>query len=271
MKRFAVFGNPIKQSISPIIHQHFADQAGLSIQYDRKLSTTEQFIEDISHFFSNSECVGCNITAPFKEQAFQLVSHRDDSARLAKAVNTIYRNDKNELCGANTDGVGLVNDIKRTVTELSGKRVLLLGAGGAARGALFPLLAESVASIAIANRTYAKAEQLAVEVNNERVTAVDIHKCEQKFDVVINSTSAGLTGGIPELGRLSFSEVSLTYDMVYQKVLTPFLAHAQKNGSENVCDGLGMLVGQAAAAFTIWTGYRPDTSDLLVMLRTQMS
>jgi len=232
MKRFAVFGNPIKQSISPIIHQNFAEQAGFDIQYDRLLSTPENFENDALAFLKGSEVKGCNITAPFKEQAYRLVDHLDDSASLAKAVNTIYKNENNALCGANTDGIGLVKDIKRYLPDLTSKRILLLGAGGAARGALYPLLNESVSSIAIANRTFSKAEQLVTEVNAENVIALTLDECNKQFDIVVNCTSAGLSGNLPVMGNLTFNDVALAYDMVYHKEPTPFLLEAQNQGSQ---------------------------------------
>lgn len=230
----------------------------------------ECFKQDVRHFFAQSEAVGCNVTAPFKELAFQLAQSHDKSAKAAKAVNTLYLNEEGELLGANTDGAGLVSDIQRNIGSLKQLKVVLLGAGGAARGVINPLIEAGAASITIANRTFQKADMLAKEINLDNVTALPLEHCNDNFHIVINATSAGLTGSLPETGALSFASVKLTYDMVYKKELTNFLQFAQQNGSYKVCDGLGMLVGQAAKSFEIWTGYNPNIEPLMIKLRDQM-
>lgn len=269
MKKFAVFGNPIKQSLSPLIHTEFARQAGFTISYEKRLSEVACFKEDIKHFFTENDVIGCNVTAPFKELAYSLANYSHDSAKFAEAANTLHIfNGRVEA--HNTDGAGLVNDLKRHTGSLTGANVLLLGAGGAARGVMQSLLKEGISHLTIANRTESKARDLLMLTSNKNVSVQNVNNLSAQYDIVVNSTSAFLTGEKINLGSLSFKGTTLTYDMSYKSSLTPFLVRAQENGSKRVADGLGMLVGQAAVAFTIWTGFTPSIENLLKTLRQDM-
>lgn len=269
MKKFAVFGNPIKQSLSPVIHQAFAKQAEYTISYEKRLSEVECFEEDIDDFFNEHNVVGCNITAPFKERAYSLASVLHDSAKFAEAANTLHIMN-GEIEAHNTDGAGLINDLKRHLGSLAGANVLLLGAGGAARGVMQSLIDEGISHLTVANRTESKARNLLKLTTQENVSSSNLQDLNLHYDIVVNSTSASLMGDKLELGNLSFKKTALTYDMSYKASLTPFLKYAQQNGSKKVADGLGMLVGQAAVAFHIWTGFAPSVEALLSSLRQDM-
>jgi shikimate dehydrogenase len=269
MKKFAVFGNPIAQSISPSIHQHFAQQAGIEIEYSKCLSEEDTFKQDLKTFFSDKQVIGCNVTAPFKEQAFAFSNYQHTSAKDAGASNTLHHIN-GRIEAHNTDGAGLVNDVKRVLGDIQGANVLLLGAGGAARGVVRPLLNEGIGQLTVANRTLTRANALAQLVPDTELRTSELSALAGNFDIVINSTSTSLTNNMPELGALSFKGTSLTYDMSYKAKPTAFLQYASEQGSRLYADGLGMLIGQAAVAFTIWTGFTPNTEDLLKTLRTNM-
>lgn len=273
MKKFAVFGNPIAQSLSPSIHQMFAEQCGELITYSKILASEEGFAEAVHTFFSDSDAMGCNITMPFKQQAYALAKVDDQAARDARAVNTLMRNHEGTLSGFNTDGIGLVNDLLNHGVTLTGARVLLIGAGGAARGVISPLLQAGVGALCITNRTVAKAERVAEETSNGQVSVIAPESCaEFKPTVIINSTAASLSGGLP-LAMTSelLASCHTTYDMVYTATTTPFNEAAEKGGVPTTLDGLGMLVEQAAAAFAIWTGEQPATRAVLTALRKQIT
>jgi shikimate dehydrogenase len=212
---------------------------------------------------------GLNVTVPFKQEAWQLCDQLSERAQLAEAVNTIKFED-GRIIGDNTDGIGLCRDICHNLQQaLQGKRILLLGAGGAARGVILPLLAEHPACLTIANRTASKAEQLAQRFQHYGQLGASSYEAlaGQQFDVIINATSASLSDALPPLPGGCFAPGSLAYDMMYGKGLTPFLLFAQQQGSAQLADGLGMLVEQAAEAFCIWRGVRPDTTAVIAELR----
>jgi shikimate dehydrogenase len=240
MKKFAVFGNPIVQSLSPTIHQMFAKQCGEQISYEKILAPEDGFTPAANTFLSQPGAVGCNVTMPFKQDAFALASVDDQAALDAKAVNTLMKRSDGTIAGFNTDGVGLVNDLLNHGVQLQGKRVLLIGAGGAARGVIAPLIASGIASLHLTNRTKAKAETVASETGGGKVKVVGIEDCDK------------------------------VYDMVYRAEPTYFMQQALSLGALQVLDGLGMLVEQAAASFTIWTGYKPKTSAVIDVLRSQL-
>lgn len=266
MKKFAVFGNPINQSLSPTIHSDFAKQAGIDILYEKKLSTLDDFTSDLVTFFENEEVIGCNVTSPFKDLAFQFADSHGQSSQDAKAANTLHRLG-NQIIAYTTDGAGLTYDLVRLNGSLKGAKVLLLGAGGAARGVVRPLLEEGVDSLIVANRTEEKAKAIVNLFNDNRLTSCSLMKIEEQFDLVINSTSASLSNRIPETGKLDFAKVGLVYDMSYKAEPTAFLKCAMEKGSQHCVDGLGMLVGQAAVSFEIWTGFLPQTETVLNSLR----
>lgn len=270
---YAVFGNPIAHSKSPQIHHWFAKQTAQDLDYQALLAPLEGFPEAARAFFC--EGLGANVTVPFKEQAAELVDRLTPRAQRAGAVNTLKRDLDGSLLGDNTDGAGLVMDLRNNhQVQLQEREILILGAGGAVRGVLAPLLAEQPARLVIANRTRERAERLAELCGDLGVvTAVSLEELPHvgNFDVVINGTSASLSGSLPplpdsilRLGR------SLCYDMMYGKELTPFNLWAESRGAARTLDGLGMLVEQAAEAFQLWRGIRPDTEAVRAELRRQL-
>lgn len=266
--RYAVFGNPVRHSRSPDIHHAFAAQRDEDLVYQRIEAPLDGFAATVSAFF-DAGGLGANVTVPFKEQACGLCDHLTERARQAGAVNTLWKKG-GQLHGDNTDGPGLVTDLCRNQGwELGGRRVLVLGAGGAVRGVLGPLLAEGPATLVIANRTLARAEGLKAHFSGLGVplTASSLGALRGRFDVVINAISAGLQGTMPALPEGLISEASVAYDMVYGTRATPFMEWAANQGASKVRDGLGMLVEQAAEAYQVWRGWRPDTASVLVALR----
>ena len=272
MDQYAVFGNPIAQSKSPLIHQQFAQQTGQKIQYGAILAPIDGFTSSLNAFFSDIDVKGCNVTMPFKEEAAQWVDELSEGARVAGAVNTIIRDPKGHFIGDNTDGVGLVTDLLRQGAILEGAKILLLGAGGAARGVLVPLLSQNPESLTIANRTVSKATVLAGLVDSPKVSACGFEELDDTkgFDVIINSTSTSLSGELPAIKDKVYTGAAFAYDMVYGKDPTPFMLHARQMGVIKVSDGLGMLVGQAAQSFYLWRGVEPDPGPVLDKLRAQL-
>ena len=273
--KYAVIGNPIAHSKSPLIHRMFAQQTGQDISYEKIEAPLDGFAATIERL-RREGYKGCNVTVPFKFEAFLQANKRTDRAEIAKAVNTLSF-DSDTTGGDNTDGVGLVNDLKNNLDfGFSGRRVLLVGAGGAAWGVLLPLLMESPQTLVISNRTIAKAEE-AVQILHSNFGKYISNSTEfiaksfsdlagQKFDLVINATSTGLTNEMPPLPPGIFAPGALAYDMMYGRE-TPFMKFAREQGAAIVSDGLGMLVEQAAEAFYIWRGVRPDTAPILAKLR----
>jgi shikimate dehydrogenase len=266
--RYAVVGNPIAHSKSPLIHAEFARQTGQDLSYTTLLAPLDGFAATVKKFQAEGGR-GLNVTVPFKQEAWQLATRLTERAQLAQAVNTLKFEDDGIL-GDNTDGAGLVQDITRSLGfAIHGKKILLMGAGGAARGVILPLLKECPALFAIANRTPAKAHELAQQFlphgdisSGEYSSLASCH-----FDLIINATSSSLSDELPPLPPGVFSPGSLAYDMMYGKGLTPFLRFAQSNGASQLADGLGMLVEQAAESFFLWRGVRPDTRPVMAMLK----
>ena len=273
MARYAVFGNPIAHSKSPQIHQAFAAQRGGELVYERIAAPLDGFADAVADFFAQ-DGAGANVTVPFKEQAFALCAVRTDRAELAGAVNTLWQQD-GQLHGDNTDGAGLLADIRDNLGwPVAGRRVLILGAGGAVRGVLGPLLAEGPASLVVANRTPKKALDLAALGKKYKTSAeqpLKIEGCgydllQGEFDLVINGTSAGLSGAMPDLPGTLLTAAGQAYDMVYGSEPTVFMRWAAARGAATA-DGLGMLVEQAAEAFFRWHGWRPTTAPVITTLR----
>lgn len=270
--RYCVFGNPIAHSKSPAIHAEFAAGSAQNMCYEALLAPLDGFTETVREFIAAGGR-GANVTVPFKEEAFRLCDKRSARAERAGAVNTLVF-DKAEIFGDNTDGAGLVSDITRNLgVSLRAKRILLLGAGGAARGVVEPLLAQQPASLFIANRSADKALALAASFSgNITVDAGNLVEIAGKsFDVVINATSASLSGETLSLPEGVFAVGSLAYDMMYGKGDTPFMRQARAQGAVLCADGLGMLVEQAAEAFMLWRGVRPETAAVLADLRAQLA
>lgn len=268
---YAVVGHPISHSKSPRIHSLFARQTGEAVEYTAIQAPLDEFAGTVREFFDRGGR-GLNVTVPFKEQAWQLADQRTERAEKAGAANTLYRDDQGRLTADNTDGVGLVRDL--TVNHgvpLQGARILVLGAGGAVRGVLGPMLAQRPAALTIANRTPAKAETLArlfaPEAIGAELTAVGFEQPDQPYDVIINGTSASLQGDLPPLSANVIGADTVVYDMMYSLQTTPFNQWALDLGARRVFDGLGMLVEQAAESFRIWRGVRPDAEPVIEVLR----
>lgn len=271
MKKFAVFGNPIAQSLSPTIHQMFAKSCAEDISYEKIEAPLDGFEVSIDNFLATPQALGCNVTVPFKEKACAMAKHKDEAVVMARAANTLMLNDAGELCAFNTDGIGLVADLTNNGIHLQGSKVLLLGAGGAARGVVHPLINAGVENLHILNRTVAKAQAIAEDAHNPKVAAVNPEVLLADYDVVINSTSASLSGALPDVPDEVLANCKLAYDMVYSKDkgATVFMVHAAQLGAARQLDGLGMLVEQAAAAFHIWTGKQPATASVIEYLRNR--
>jgi shikimate dehydrogenase len=269
-EKYAVFGNPIAHSKSPLIHAQFARQTGQDMAYEAILAPLDGFPAAVEAFRAAGG-KGANVTVPFKLEAFALCGERlSERARAAGAVNTLSFGPEG-VSGDNTDGVGLVADIRDNLgVAIQGRRILLLGAGGAARGVILPLLSQAPAGLTIANRTAARAEELAgwFEGRGAPISACGLGELHgRQFDLVINATAASLSDQAPELPEGLYAQGSLAYDMVYGKGLTPFLVRARAQGAERLADGLGMLIEQAAEAFYVWRGVRPSTETIFDLLR----
>ncbi|MDH5445114.1 MAG: shikimate dehydrogenase [Gammaproteobacteria bacterium] len=268
--QYAVMGNPISHSKSPYIHSLFAKQTSQRLEYTAIHVDLGGFAQAVGNFDAAGG-KGLNITVPFKQEAWQLVTERSERAERAGAVNTI-RFGKGQLYGDNTDGVGLVNDLRiNHQIAIKAKRVLLMGAGGAARGVLAPLLAEQPLELVIANRTVDKAVELAMsfaDMGNIKGMGYDGIN-DIQFDIVINATAASLQGQLPPLPDELLAENACCYDMMYGAEPTSFMQWASAHGAGRVLDGLGMLVEQAAESFYIWRGVRPDSIAVIETLRAE--
>ena len=263
--RYAVIGNPIAHSKSPLIHTRFAHSTGQDLEYGMVEASLDGFTQAV-RAFRDSGGLGLNITTPFKLQAFEMANEQGARARIAGAANAM-KFVGGRIVVDNFDGIGLANDIEHNLgVALKGLRVLMLGAGGAARGALVELLARDPAELLIANRTRATAQDLADSFAAHgplRACSYAELSGEAGFDVVINGTSASMTGALPPVPAGAFAGATLAYEMVYGRGLTPFLRLAQNAGVPHLADGVGMLVEQAAEAFFWWRGVRPDTRGVI--------
>lgn len=266
---YCVFGNPVAHSRSPDIHHAFAAQRDDDLRYEKREAPLDDFAGAVNAFREEGG-LGANVTVPFKGQAFDLCDAVTERAGQAGAVNTLWW-DGDQLHGDNTDGAGMVKDIRDNLGwAITGKRVLVLGAGGAVRGVMGPLLAEKPTLVRVANRTAEKAEILArgfMNGDNSPVLGSGLDNLMGQFDLVINAISAGLHGEMPALPEGLLAEGAVAYDMVYGSEPTPFMVWAQQQGAVATADGLGMLVEQAAEAFEIWRGWRPDSAPVIAGLR----
>ena len=268
---YAVVGHPIKHSKSPQIHSQFALQTQQNLSYSAIDIAPGNFDKEVTKFFKGTG-KGLNVTVPYKEEAFTFADQLTDRAKTAEAVNTLILNEDGSVTGDNTDGEGLVQDLLRNNVQLENSRILLLGAGGAAKGVLLPLLAQNPTSIVIANRTLSKAEALIIQFKDEKLTACSFEQTEnQSYDVIINATSASLSGKLPAISTSIINSDIVCYDMAYGKSLTPFLVWSTQQGAGKVVDGLGMLVGQAAESFNIWRGIKPAVEQVLSDLRDSLA
>lgn len=270
MPSFAVFGNPISHSKSPRIHALFASQTGLEHSYGTVLAPNEEFEEALRSFFEKGAS-GANITVPFKERAFAESDELTDRAAMSGAVNTLKKLEDGRLLGDNTDGIGMLSDLERLALIQPGDRVLLIGAGGAARGVILPLLSYGC-SVVVTNRTFERAQHLShiFESKGDIRALAFSDLASEKFDLIINATASGINGEIPAISEQVFTAQTRVYDMYYQAGLTPFLQWVKGNGVTHYADGLGMLVGQAAHAFYLWHGIMPEIEPVLAQLKQDL-
>ncbi len=269
---YAVMGNPVAHSKSPLIHQAFARQTFLSLYYQAILVPVDGF-SDAVHAFRAAGGKGLNVTVPFKQEAWKLADIRSERAELAGAVNTISFSRQGDIHGDNTDGVGLVRDLERNQAGVTDCRILIIGAGGAVRGVIGPLMQKIPASLVIANRTLSRAEMLVhhfTRYNNISACALDALSDSGSFDLIINASSSGLHGELPALPDTLVNPQTCCYDMVYGEGEPVFVSWAKQRGARIALDGLGMLVEQAAESFFVWRGIRPQTVPVITMLREQM-
>jgi len=266
--KYVIIGNPIAHSKSPFIHAEFARQTRHAMTYGRILGDPDDFVGDVHRFFAAGG-QGMNVTLPFKAQAWELVDERSPRAERVGAVNTLIPLPDGRLGGDNTDGIGLVRDLSENHGfDLGGKRILLLGAGGASRGVLPSLLETGLDALVIANRTAAKALDLAAITAADRVSGCGLEGLSgRRFDLIINATSAGLDGGVPAIPHDCLAVGGWTYDMFYGDAPTPFLRWGRERGAACALDGLGMLVEQAAESFFLWREVRPSTPPVIARLR----
>jgi shikimate dehydrogenase len=270
MDRYAVIGHPVAHSKSPLIHQAFARATAQDMSYELLPAPLDGFVTTAENFAADGGR-GLNVTVPFKLEAYALASHRSARAEQAEACNTLaWRGD--HWYADNTDGVGLMRDLTHNLREpIGGRDVLVLGAGGAARGIMGPLLAEAPRSVVLVNRTEQRAAELAASFAArgpvESLAAAQLNG--RRFHVVINATSIGVNGDVPETlwPHRPFTEGALAYDLVYADAMTPFLRWAIGHSAQRTADGLGMLIEQAAESFFLWRGVRPQTSPVFAIMR----
>ncbi|CAJ0993467.1 shikimate dehydrogenase [Pantoea sp. Nvir] len=271
MEQFAVFGNPISHSKSPLIHQAFAEQTGIAYHYGRVCAALDGFSGAIKAFFAQGGR-GANVTLPFKQQAYEFADELSERAALSGAVNTLKKLNERCIFGDNTDGIGLLSDLKRISFIKSSDHILLVGAGGAARGVILPMFSAGCA-VTIVNRTHARAEDLAKRFKhkgNIEACSIEQLKC-RTFDLIVNATSSGVNGDIPILPISLINSQVRCYDMFYQANVTPFLRWCEHYGAQHYADGLGMLVGQAAHAFQLWHGVMPEITPVINLLKQQIT
>ncbi|GJM11999.1 MAG: shikimate dehydrogenase (NADP(+)) [Pseudohongiella sp.] len=276
MSKYAVLGNPVSHSKSPLIHSLFAAQTDQEMSYTAVSLEEAEFSGYVQNFFAEGGG-GLNVTVPFKANAFALATSCSPRAELAQAVNTLFLDESGSICGDNTDGIGLMTDLKlNNNVDISGKRVLILGAGGAVRGVLAALVYEQAASVTIVNRTLSKAQRLVEELRPVLTAEAmsyemlqDNANSGQSYDLIINGTSSSLQGEMPNLDARILADGCCCYDLMYAASDTPFVRWAKQEGAAKSLDGLGMLVEQAAEAFALWRGVRPTTSPVIAQLRRQ--
>ena len=271
MDQYAVWGNPIAQSKSPQIQRLFAQECAQTMEYQAKLGDLEHFETQLRKFFA-AGAQGCNITSPFKERAFAFADELTERASLAGACNTLKKLANGKIYGDNTDGIGLTTDLTRLGWLIPQQRVLILGAGGATQGVLLPLL-QAEQQITLANRTLAKAQLLAERfAPYGEIQAVSLDTIPmQAWDLIINATSAGLSGATAAIAPEILKNGRAHYDMQYAKGQdTPFIAHCKALGLDNLSDGFGMLVAQAAHSFYLWRGLMPDVASAYQQLKEKL-
>ena len=271
LSNYAVFGNPINHSKSPKIHSLFAEQTGIALTYQAIEVPSDSFNEYVKSF-AEQNGKGLNVTVPFKGDAFSICDSLTERAKKSGSVNTIWFNDEKEIHGDTTDGKGLLNDlIVNHELDLKNKSILVLGAGGSVRAILEPLCEQKPKQIIIANRTVSKAEELVTLFSDytdiQACSYEDLNQIEQSFDLIINGTSLSLSGKLPDIPMTAINNKTSCYDLMYSDTDTVFMKWAKEQGALKVMDGLGMLVEQAAEAFLIWHGIKPETVPVIKVLR----
>lgn len=275
--KYAVIGNPIAHSKSPLIHGYFAQQTGENIIYEALLAPVDDFVNTVNAF-RRGHGKGLNVTVPFKQEAYELADELSDYAQAAGAVNTLVFREDGSIYGTNTDGIGIVRDlVENHASTIQGKRLLVLGAGGAVRGVLQPLLMQLPSSIFIANRTPERARELASQMRGCLPQNSELGECklagggfadiQGEFDLIINGTAASLQGIMPPIPESCLAAKVHCYDMMYAGRPTAFENWCEDQGAEKVMNGLGMLVEQAAESFSIWRSKMPETQSVLAALR----
>ena len=266
---YAVFGNPVAHSKSPLIHRFFARQTGQRLHYQAVLVPTGQFVAALDRFQALGG-KGLNITLPFKGEAWAAANHRSARAERCGSVNTLWFDNAGRRCGETTDGLGLMRDLARLGMEVRGRRVLILGAGGAVRGVLADVLAQAPSELVIANRTISRGVELLqhLAAGDGAQVCGYLALAGREFDLIINGTSMVLHGELPPLPAGILAAGGACYDMVYGDVDTVFCRWARDQRAAAVSDGLGMLVEQAAESFRIWRGVRPETAVIIERLRS---
>jgi shikimate dehydrogenase len=262
--KYAVVGNPIAHSKSPDIHRLFAEQTRQALSYEKLIAPIDGF-EEFALGLRDAGYLGLNVTIPFKIDASKLADDLTARARQAGAVNTL-KFDSDTIIGDNTDGVGFVRDIAtRLKFKVEDAAILILGAGGGVRGLIGSLLEERPRWIAVANRTHGRAQELAEEFGVEAISFDEVPA--EHFDIVINGTASSLSHDAPPIDPETFDDCAVAYDLAYSCRPTPFMLLAQSGGAQKVCDGLGMLIEQAAESFHVWRGVRPNTAPVYKELR----
>jgi shikimate dehydrogenase len=260
----ALFGHPVKHSLSPLIHQQFSRQFGIIIDYQLIDVEPEDFLQRMVEFFHTGG-KGANVTLPHKQQVSQMVTHLSDTARIRKAVNTLSLNQKFEICGDNTDGAGFISDLdKRCHLNLNNKNILILGAGGATQGIVPSIMEQNPSQLVIANRTLSKAENIAIYANSKAIDFDHLSYMPQVFDLIVHSSSLGHQGETLVFDKKHCHETTICYDLSYGKAAIPFLNLASSLGVTKKYDGIGMLIEQAALSFEIWFGLKPDTKNIKI-------
>jgi len=272
MDKYAVFGNPIKHSKSPAIHKQFAVSLGEQIDYRAILAPIDHFEKTVTTFFEQGG-IGANVTMPFKEQAYAMADELTPLAKIVGAVNTLKKRDDGTLLGDNTDGVGFVNDLLANEVTITNKRILIIGAGGAARGVILPLLERNPAEITIVNRTAKKAQDLAqLFAEYGKVTGYGFDTLPvSNYSLIVNSTSSSMNNELPALDEKHLSLCAVAYDMFYSQQNTVFMNWvAEHNNHAKLLDGSGMLVGQAAQAYYVWRNKMPAILPVVKALKQGM-
>ncbi|XXK22088.1 shikimate dehydrogenase [Arenicellales bacterium nBUS_48] len=268
VSRCAVVGHPIGHSQSPRIHDAFARQFGITLDYEAIDLDPIAFEQGVHHLQAGG-LLGLNVTIPFKEAASRLSDEVSERAALAGAVNTLSFSQRGQILGDNTDGIGFMKDLERNLdSSIAGAEILLIGAGGAARGILHPILSRNIGRLVLTNRTLSRAEDLAILAKGAKVQTCAFEDISGSFDLVINATATSLTGGLPDISNQVFHPRSIAYDLAYSDQPTAFMRWAMSAGAASAVDGLGMLVEQAAESFWIWHQKRPDTGVVIDELRS---